>query len=459
MNRPPAAFVLALLAIGCGGEDADESENASGWKPGVVYPTEREPGPRGLLDRRGLIHAHSPYSHDACDGEPRDENDQINLPCLDDFRRGVCQVRHDFVMLTDHGESFARSEYPDVLLYDSTRGDSLIERDGHPVASWLACPEQDAALVLAGTETETMPVGLEAHVGATQAERDAVYGSAEPEDIEKLKAAGAVSLLMHTEDWTVDQLEQLPIDGFEMYNLHANTVKGAGAALTLLFELETPEKLPLSDLVFLPLVSEDERYLDKWSQVLSRGVKRTTTMGTDCHRNTFPSLLPDGERVDSYRRMMLWFSNHLLVQPNADGSFDDRALKDALRQGRLYGAFEAFGYPEGFDFHAEAAGNVSEMGEEVSVSDSPTLVVTAPSVHGGASPAPELRTVLWRATDTSWSLVTEGTTSLSHSATEAGVYRAEVRIRPHHLAKYLSTYAHLADQEFVWIYANPIYVR
>jgi hypothetical protein len=459
VNRSREALVLVLFTLGCGGEDADEPEESTGWKPGVVHPTDRPPGSRGLLDRRGLIHAHSVYSHDACDDAPRDENDQINLPCLDDFRRGMCQDRHDFVMLTDHGESFARSEYPDVLLYDAARGDALIERDGHPVASWLACPDQDPALVLAGTETETMPVGLEAHVAATQAERDAVYGSAAPEDIEKLKAAGAVSLLQHTESWSVDQLEQLPIDGFEMYNLHANTLKGAGAALELLFNLETPEKLPHSDLVFLPLVSEDPEYLDRWSQVLARGVKRVTTMGTDCHRNTFPALLPDGERVDSYRRMMLWFSNHLLVQPNADGSFDDRSLKDALRAGRLYGAFEAFGYPDGFDFHADAAGTISEMGAEVMLSDGPKLEATAPSVRGGASPSPEIRTVLWRATDTTWSLVTEGTTSLSHVPTEAGVYRAEVRIRPHHLAKYLASYTGLSDQEFVWIYSNPIYVR
>lgn len=445
--------------MACGGTDDEAKAEESGWKPGVVFPTERAPGSRGLLDRRGLIHAHSVYSHDACDGDPRDENDQINLPCLDDFRSGVCQTKHDFVMLTDHSESFARSEYPDVLLYDASRGDVLVERDGHPVASRLACPEADPALILAGTETSTMPVGLEAHVGATEDERKAVYGSTVPEEIQKLKAAGAVSLVQHTEGWSADELSTLPIDGFEMYNLHANTELGAGTVLTLLFNLEQPELLPHSDLVFLPLVSEDPRYVDTWSQVLASGVKRVTTMGTDCHRNTFAALLPDGERVDSYRRMMLWFSNHLLVQPDAAGAFDDRALKDALRAGRLYGAFEIFGYPEGFDFHAESSAGIHEMGDEILQTDAPTLSVTAPAVHGGASPAPELRSVILRATDTTWSQVAEGTTSVSHAVTEPGVYRAEVRIRPHHLRRYLSSYADLAAEEFVWIYANPIYVR
>ena len=44
--------------------------------------------------------------------------------------------------------------------------------------------------------------------------------------------------------------------------------------------------------------------------------------------------------------------------------------------------------------------------------------------------------------------------------TEPGAYRAEVRMLPKHLTQWLGTdYQNLADQSFVWIYANPIYVR
>ena len=32
-------------------------------------------------------------------------------------------------------------------------------------------------------------------------------------------------LVAHTEDWTVDQLVNLPLDGFEMYNIHANLLR------------------------------------------------------------------------------------------------------------------------------------------------------------------------------------------------------------------------------------------
>ncbi len=462
---PFAGFQLATLAavasLGCGDSEADSAKKPT-FQPTTVVPTPRAENARGFLERRGLIHAHTVYSHDACDGEPRDpKTDAIDEVCLEDFRRGVCQTQHDFVMLTDHGESFTRTEFPDVLLYDSAKGDKLIERGGSPVANWLACPEGDPALLMAGTETETMPVGLEGHVAATEAERDVVYGQKTPEAIEKLKAGGAVSLLQHTEDWTVDELATLPIDGFEMYNLHANTFAAVGAVLELAGKIPRPEELPHPDLVFLPIWNEDPAYLERWGGALARGVKRVGTMGTDCHRNSVPGILPDGERVDSYRRMMVWFSNHLLVKPNAEGSFDDRSLKDALRAGRLYGAFEFMGYPHGFDYHAESAGSLHEMGAELKLSDGVRLLATAPKVLGlsSADKQPEIRTVVWRAKDGGWDQVAEGESSVEFDADQPGAYRVEVRMKPRHLERFLSSYSALAGKEFVWIYANPIYVR
>lgn len=270
------------------------------------------------------------HSHDACDGEPKDASGKANLPCLDDFRSGLCATRHDFVMLTDHNDSFGSTEFPATLLYDAAKGDVLLERAGGPVASWLACPDGSTPLILAGTETAFMPVGIERHVAKTHSEREAVYGAETPEAIEQLKKLGAVVLLQHTEDWTVEQLGELPIDGFEMYNLHANTFLGAGAVIQLIQRMNEPELMPYSDLVLLPIVSEDKRYLERWGSVLAAGKKRVHDHGLDCHRNSFKDLLPDGERIDSYRRMMGWFSNHLLVEPSADGGFDDLALKSTL---------------------------------------------------------------------------------------------------------------------------------
>jgi len=158
-------------------------------------------------------------------------------------------------------------------------------------------------------------------------------------------------------------------------------------------------------------------------------------MATDCHRNTFPQLLPDGERGDSYRRMMIWFSNHLLVGPGSDGNWDDRSLKEALRSGRLYGAFEVMGNPQGFDYHVEVGDQVKEMSSEVSLSSQPVLKVTAPTIRdlNPLRTPPLITTRILRAIDNGFEEVATGTTSVSFTPTQPGAYRAEVRMLPLHL--------------------------
>jgi hypothetical protein len=455
---------LALLGLSC--SPAKSPAPVTPWTPGTTYETARGLTSRGFLDRRGLVHAHSVYSHDACDGEPVDANGVRNAQCFEDFRRDFCTSKHDFVMLTDHGESFADTEFPETLLYRAERGDQLIQRDGQPVANWAACADGRKQLILGGTETATLAVGLEGHVGATPQERHDIYGKASAESLEAEKAKHGVALAMHTEDWTVEQLGTLPFDGFEMYNLHANvrfTPYGMNAAAQLLGRLlEGDKTLGNPNLVFLNFFYEDPRYLGKWGTLLSNNIKRVTTMGTDCHRNAFSQQMSDGDRVDSYRRMMIWFSNHLLVKAKADGSYDDRDLKDALRNGRLYGAFEAHGYPVGFDYIAESKGTVSEMGSEVALADSPVLKVAMPKVDNldPKRTPPALTIRILRAINDGWEEMKTGTSDVAFTPTQAGAYRAEVRIVPNHLKEDLGGDAEtLLAHDYVWIYSNPIYVR
>lgn len=458
--------------VGCGGEETSQDPPdppvETGWRPGQALPGERQ-GPRGQLDLRGLIHAHSVNSHDACDGEPWDEaTGATNEPCFDDFRRDVCRVGHDFVMLSDHGERFSRTEFPDTLLYRADRGDRLVERAGGPVASFAACRADDQlaggpadVLILAGNESAMMPVGLPGHIAATEAERDAVYGAASADNVSALQAHGAVVLAQHTEDWTTADIVDLGFDGFEMYNLHANTIQGAGGVLELIgLQNQAPEELPAPDLFLLNILNEDARYLERWGDVLATGRQAVTTIGTDCHQNTFPQLLEDGERIDSYRRMMAWMSNHLLVRADPDGSYDDRHLVEALREGRLYGVFEVLGFPTGFDFHAEAGGATHEMGARLSLSSDLHLRVTAPEVRDldpGAE-APKIVSVLYRAVAGGFEEVTRVEGDLDEAVAEPGAYRVEIRMEPRHLREHLGALADLADREIVWIYGNAIVV-
>ena len=442
---------------------------ADAWQPSWVLKTVDEPTRRGLIDARGIIHAHTAYSHDACDGKGFDDEGKLNEACVQDFRDDFCKVGHDFVMVTDHSSHFREHPFPDVLLYRPDKGDKLIERDGQPVANRLACADGRLPILMVGGETSaSMPVGLEGHVPGGDAARDSAYGDKTPEAYAKLKAQGAVVLIAHTEDWEVEDLIKMPLDGFEMYNLHANMMARFAKAAELLGVAlsKEPGVAPHPDLSLVPLIWEDERYLSRWGSVLAAGVKRVTTLGTDCHRNTLNFKIADDERIDSYRRMMQWFSNHLLLKPKADGGVNDRALKEALRSGRLYGVFEMLGYPDGFDFAAVLAGEdkanqVQEMGASVSLAKAPELRVRLPKLaHADPkAPAPELRARILRAIDGGWQEVASAADHLAFKPTETGAYRAEIRMIPRHLKPWLGSLAEVASQDYPWIYSNAIYVE
>lgn len=450
-----AADTTAAVGSSGAGESTG-GEPAGPWSPGTVYPSLPDPNPRGLLDVRGLVHTHSPFSHDACDEAPRDAEGHLDATCVEDLRRGICQTRHDFIMLTDHPDSFAASEYPDVLLYDAARGDALVERDGAPIANWSGCDDGSRVLVMPGCEGATMPVGLAHHV----ADRG-LYTEVSAEAIAAFVDADAVPLVAHTEDWTIEQLETLPLAGFEMFNLHANTLLNVAAAVQLLGKVTGGgEGLPHPDLAIMPLWTEDPRYLTSWGTVLAHGVRRVTTVGTDAHRNTFPQELPDGERVDSFRRMMMWFSNHVLVEVDGSGAWDDTSVKQALRARRLYAAFEYMGYPEGFDARIEAGDAVIEIGGEVALGEAPTIVAIAPTVRelDPEVTPPDITVHVLQAVEGGFTEVASGTDEVEFVPTEAGAYRVEVRIVPRHLAGELGDYADLAEVARPWIYANAFYV-
>lgn len=456
-------YLLAGIGLACTPEPASAPTPAPPpWQPGVTYSTVESPNDRGLLDRRGLIHAHSVYSHDACDNDPV-KNGERDAVCFEDFRRGVCQSKHDFVMLTDHKDAFSEIEFPETLLHRPERGDLLVERSSIPVASWAACEDGQRTLILAGSESGLMPVGIEGHPVSLD-ERSGLYGNLSEASAEVLRAQGAVILLAHTEEFTPDDLLTLPIDGFEMYNLHANALSSAGTVLELLLRNQQGDTgLSHPDLAGLHIIEEDPRYLDTWAAVMARGGHHVTTMGTDCHRNTFPALLSDGERVDSYRRMMSWFSNHLLIRPDADGQWDDRHAKEALAAGRLYGAFEVMGYPVGFDYFAEAAAGIVEMGSDVALSDRPELVVRMPRVQNldpSAQP-PDLLSVIYLARETGWEEVSRtAADELRFVPAEPGVYRAEIRMLPMHLQDAMNDDDMLLlANDRIWVMSNPIFIR
>ena len=125
---------------------------------------------RGLRPVRGLIHLHSVYSHDACDGKPQVAGGP-NAPCLANLRRGLCATRQDFAFLTDHATLMADTPFPDLFLPDAAAGDEAEHATGDPspdvdvVGGRLRCDDSVAAghrvHVAVGGENELMPVALE----------------------------------------------------------------------------------------------------------------------------------------------------------------------------------------------------------------------------------------------------------------------------------------------------------
>jgi hypothetical protein len=343
----------------------------------------------------------------------------------------------------------------------------VMDASGAVIAARMACPDGHRVLVTVGSENELMPVGLLHHASATTdpAMLADVYHQDGAAAAATFRAAGALVFYAHTESKTLDQIRGTQPDGIEIYNTHANIDPhirpdwlglDALAFVPMLLHFTDARTRMAPDLALLSFLSEATPDLVTWDTLLAEGMHLTGTGGCDAHEDAFPQLMPDGERGDSYRRMMHWHSQHLLVD-----TMDRAGVMDALDRGRLYLTFEVFGTPMGFDFRAEASdGTIAEMGDTIAVGA--TLHLVRPSLPSGfpSEPAPTITMRILRAAAGGAVEVASGTgAELTFVTTTAGVYRAEVHMVPEHARPYLGIYADDLIHEVPWVYANPIYVQ
>jgi hypothetical protein len=252
---------------------------------------------------------------------------------------------------------------------------------------------------------------------------------------------------------------------------------------------------PHADLAFLVIApAMPVAGLEKWRAVQqSRAI--TGILGTDVHRNVsvdpvcagswlvvcqalaalFPNtltllisggtiVLRDGDRVDSYARMMRWVENRLLVE---DLTID--SLADALRGGRGYGLFGAYGDPGGFVFEGAQGADYVPIGGNVEgpvalLLRAPRPAVLAGAPFGAADAATAMvRTVLKRidpmGEESTIMELVEQEETWEGVASAPGAYYVEVWVRPFHLATALGTLSELASREYLWLITNPIRVR
>ena len=441
-------------------DDTVDDDTGEYWEPSTVVPVDVYPEIRGLTVQRGIIHLHSVYSHDGCDNRPF-INGHPNWECLEQLRTAMCTTKQNFIMLTDHDDPFSYYEFPDVLLYQEENGDELIYDGEAPIANIIHCPDDSQVILTAGNENDVMPIHLERMPDGTPEERMAVLGSSDVDSINTMYDLGATVYVNHAEQWEAPDLLALPIHGMEVYNLHANilpedTLPLIENILNILAFIFPYAGSGDSDLVLLSFLAESTKALDNFDKVLAER-PAVSVMGTDAHRNSLPFPLWDGDRADSYRRMMRWFANYVLV---LEPTLEDYEL--AIDDGRMYGAFQVFGEPVGFDYHAALFESDAEMGETVSLAnDSPGLEVKVPEFYNmdPSLPPPEFRLTIVKAGADGGTVVAESTDEdLVYVPTSPGAYRAEVHVVPYHLEKWLGDNADMFLKEYPLIYANPIYV-
>jgi hypothetical protein len=466
----PAAGGDGAPATDAAPTDAGTGSGALEWDPRLPA-TSRLATVRGLRPARGIIHLHTIHSHDACDGMPVLLDGTPNEPCNQDLRRGLCLEREDYALYTDHPALLGTTTFEDALLIRA--GDEPLSdpATGTHVANVIVCDDGHRVLTMVGMEDELMPVAFSAHpdVAVGPALED-FYNQYDSATALTEAGAGALVFVAHSEGRTLDYLLGLPLVGFEIYNLHANVDPDIRAnslglqsdpygAIAAIATFAQSHDVP--DLAWLAFFFENRPSLELFDQVLAER-PAVGTLATDAHQNAVPFLFSDGERGDSYRRMMRWFSNVLLVPDGA--ALSPYVLRAALAGGRLYGAFEIYGTPDGFDYHAESAGGATaEMGEHVSLAEAPVLHVTAPHVldlDPRAAPPPVTIELVWASSAGPLVVAESGPgEDLAYAPSDPGAYRVVVYLTPTHLSPFLGDDAADWIARSPWIYANPIYVE
>lgn len=464
-----AIGLLALpLAFACGDDDkpsvdaqadarekdaaedaaADAKVNEQNTKPRPRLPLANDiNAPRDYRWARGLIHMHSIHSHDACDGEPKDEDGNVNQLCLDRFRAAMCENRFDFVLLTDHPKSFGAIPFDEAFLH--AEGDRWLPNEQNPLANYFNCEGDHEVMIAAGSEGDIMPVMFRRQPDITNL-RDPNRMK-----VEALKEDGALVFQMHSEREDFDHLKSLGLDGLEVYNPHATLdsrgpLKQYENAFAKIGEwAKAAQNAPHWDLLHLAILEENHIATKHWDNFLAES-QMLGFAGNDVHENVPLGNAPDGDRVDSYRRLTGWVSNWMMLEAE-DVTWD--AVRNALENRRNLAVFDLLGPPDGFDMHASRGDDIIDMGGEGTFEPGWTLNVSAPK-HAAESP---IEIIVWRIDGNGQRHeAAKMNDSFSFNIEQAGAYRVEIRQTPTHLSDEFPAEFQQYIRNLPWIYSNAI---
>ncbi len=416
---------------------------------------------------RVITHYHSPYSYDACDYKTKGSH-LNSATCLGHLKKAMCDNHVDFLFLSDHPENMQYYEMSDLLLYEA--GDELIYENGTPYANRIAyCKNGFKPTILVGFESKLMGLGLKNHISSDIEVRKTKYAAEDLATRNELQATtDALVFIPHTESRSVDLIESLNPDGIEIYNIHANVdpkIRKKDLKISpfehlagILTHLIDPYRTLNADFMFLHFFDIPSVYFKTWNQLIARGLKIAGIPGTDSHENIFPQKASDNERIDSHRRMTRFVSNYVITN-----NLEVASVKQALKTGSSWVVFEGFGTPTQMQFHIN---NTSQCGTTVTLAQPLLAQLTIPSLHPSSpqkNDAPEIRgSIKHIDTNGREKILLEGSqpnTTLTVPVYEPGAIRAEIMIRPKHLASFLGDFAFLSQKEFYWVITNHIYIN
>ncbi|MGC6493728.1 MAG: hypothetical protein ACON5B_12915 [Myxococcota bacterium] len=451
-------LIVVFAAASCMTEPVEPAPEAStSWPVGIwngeLPATSSVAAPRGQVWMRTAIHVHSPYSHDACDGQGW-QPDGLNEACHADLYRAFCSVRLDAAMLTDHPDYGDTVPLQERLL----AGAEMVMRDGSWWGgSWACDGAPHDVWVTTGFEDTLMPVGLRTEVSPDEARRHDLLNRDDDVAFEAMRAGQGTVMLAHTEGRDLETLfeyQDRGLQGVEVFNVHAafspdireedlglepfGWAEGIGP-----FVQQQPGLEP--DLLFLSVLEAQTPSLERFDALLARG-PMMPTLGSDAHQNVLPTLLSDGERVDSYRRTLRFGTTWFLA-----GERSPQGLDEAVAAGRSHVVFELLGTPRGFDLALETAGTFVEVG---GTGGPGTLVVGCPLLADGSPRGeedPEIAVRVFRDGEL-WAA------GCGRHPVGPGVYRVEVHQVPHHLRPFLGDVADLLIVSRPWIISGAVHV-
>lgn len=348
-------------------------------EPDGFVPVEQRLTVQGCRDFKGTIHCHSHHSHDS-------------IGSFEQIGEAARRVGLDFVLITDH-------------IAPRTVENGVVEAQQFHA-------RHEKPLFIIGAEIGSVEHGLLAF----PLTEDVTDRHTHPaRTIKAIHKQGGVAFISHAEKYL--RWDETPMDGIEIYNLHAAERETNRLGL-IASSLILPPRQMLQTLVTPP-----QKNFDRWDALLKQ--RRMPVVGSgDAHAQQWMRIV-GGTTVGIYERVFKVVTTHVFAK-----ACDEASIVEALRHGRSYVAFDIWRDATGFSFTATDGASDWMMGDELPLSETTAFKINLPV-------AAEIR------------LLKNGKLAAEHkgdsftfNVAAAGVYRVEVFLNGK-----------------LWIISNPIYVR